>query len=442
MFKQLWEKYRVSNFRTNVLFCLILSVNVALLLFACGDMSIHHREAAGVFYSNDLAFMIARYSLSLFGQNDYALRLPFILIHICNMFLLYRISRLYLQKPRDSLIVVLIYALLPGVIFSALFVLKSGLIICITFLCCYYQIRFNKMPYFTMLIAAFVDGSFAILFFAFFFFTLKNKNMWGMFISLLLFALNMYLFGLDISGIPRNHFLSNLGQMMIFFSPLFLIYYCYTLINALKKQNNILVHIGAVSMFFVVLLSIRQNVDLESLFPMSVVALPVAVRQFFADMRMRLKPYRMAYVRRFTIILILLFAQSFVLYANKILYLFDVKSHFASSYYISKDLAKALRQKGIESIDVGNHRLALSLRFYGIEQAQSPYLLPTNDLSQTYENEIPIVYLGKKIAAFIILPSKQSTPIATTQAHTKQKDKDSKHIHTPHTTHKSNVPSP
>ncbi len=150
----------------------------------------------------------------------------------------------------------------------------------------------------------------------------------------------------------------------------------------------------------------------------------------------------MAYVRRFTIILILLFAQSFVLYANKILYLFDVKSHFASSYYISKDLAKALRQKGIESIDVGNHRLALSLRFYGIEQAQSPYLLPTNDLSQTYENEIPIVYLGKKIAAFIILPSKQSTPIATTQAHTKQKDKDSKHIHTPHTTHKSNAPSP
>ena len=60
MFKQLWEKYRVSNFRTNVLFCLILSVNVALLLFACGDMSIHHREAAGVFYSNDLGDLYVR----------------------------------------------------------------------------------------------------------------------------------------------------------------------------------------------------------------------------------------------------------------------------------------------------------------------------------------------------------------------------------------------
>lgn len=427
MFKRIWTRYKDSNFRTNVIFCLILGINLCFLFLACGDMSIHHKEAAGLFYSDDLAFVLARYSIALFGQNDYALRAPFILIHACNMFLFYKISRIYLKKPRDALVVVIIYALLPGIIFSALFVIKSGFIICVTLLCCYFQLKNQKiMLYAVMLVAVFLDGSFAILFFALFFFALKNKNVFGMSLSLLFFALNMYLFGLDISGVPRNHFLSNLGQMMFFFSPLLLLYYCYTLVNALRKQNNILVSIGATSMFFVILLSIRQNVDLESLFPMSVVALPVAIRQFFSDMRIRLSPFRTNYVRRFAVIFTLLLIQSFVLYYNKILYLFGIEQHFASSYYISKDIARELRQRGIESVGVGNDKLALTLRFYGIEQATTPYLLPIKNLNEHYENEIPIVYLGKKVASFVLLPTKQSSPITTTQARLKQKSKDSK----------------
>ena len=164
MIREIWEIYRDSNLRTNVLFCLILGINVFLLFLLCGDISIHYKEAFGVFYSQDLAFIIARFSLKLFGYNDYALRLPFILIHMCNMFLLYKISRIYLKKPRDALVVILIYALLPGVMFSALFVLKSGLIIFVALLCCYYQMRYQKMPYIVMFFAIFLDGIFAILF--------------------------------------------------------------------------------------------------------------------------------------------------------------------------------------------------------------------------------------------------------------------------------------
>ncbi|WP_334087226.1 hypothetical protein [Helicobacter typhlonius] len=417
-----------SNLRTNILFCVILCVNLCLLLFAIGGMSIDYKEAAGVFYSNDFVFVIARYCISLFGQNDYALRAPFMLIHACNMFLLYRISRIYLKKPSDALVVVLIYALLPGVMFSALFVIKSGIIIFVTLLCCYYQLKTQKMPYIVMLLALFLDGSFAILFFALFFFALKTKNVLGMFVSLLFFALNLHFLGLDISGIPRNHFMSNLGQMALFFSPLLLVYYCYTLFNALKKQTNILVDIGATSMFFVMLLSIRQEVDLENLFPMSVVALPVAVKQFFSDMRIRLSPFRANYVWRFVVILTFLCAQSFVLYYNKILYLFGTENHFASSRYISKELAHALHDMGISAIGVGSDKLALPLRFYGIEQAQKPYLLPMQNLNEHYENEIPIIYLGKKIASFVVLPSKQSSPMTTTQARLKQKSKDSKKL--------------
>ncbi|WP_231997552.1 hypothetical protein [Helicobacter cinaedi] len=420
----MWDIYRTSNLRTNVLFCLILGINVGMLLFACGDLSIHHREAAGVFYSQDLLFVVVRFFLDTFGWNDYVLRLPLILLHIGNMFLMYRISRLYLKKPRDSLIVVLVYALLPGVMLSALLVLKSGFIIFVSLLCCYYQMRFKRMPYVMMFVAVFLDGSFAVLFFALFFYTLRNKNTLGMFITLVFFALNMYIFGFDVSGSPRNYFLQNLGKMALYFSPLLLVYYFYTIVNALKKQNNILVDIGATSMFFVMLLSLRQDVDLESLFPMSVVALPVAIRHFFADMRVRLPNFRAVYVRRFVVIFALLCMQSLVLYGNKVLYLFGVQNHFASSYYISKDVANVLQSRGIESIKVSDSRLELALRFYGIKSEKNPYLLPITDLNESYVDEIDIVYLGKKVASFVVVPTSSGKPLSTTQAHkNKQIDK-------------------
>lgn len=424
MLKDMWDIYRTSNLRTNVLFCLILGINVGMLLFACGDLSIHHREAAGVFYSQDLLFVVVRFFLDTFGWNDYVLRLPLILLHIGNMFLMYRISRLYLKKPRDSLIVVLVYALLPGVMLSALLVLKSGFIIFVSLLCCYYQMRFKRMPYVMMFVAVFLDGSFAVLFFALFFYTLRNKNTLGVFITLVFFTLNMYIFGFDVSGSPRNYFLQNLGKMALYFSPLLLVYYFYTIVNALKKQNNILVDIGATSMFFVMLLSLRQDVDLESLFPMSVVALPVAIRHFFADMRVRLPNFRAVYVRRFVVIFALLCMQSLVLYGNKVLYLFGVQNHFASSYYISKDVANVLQSRGIESIKVSDSRLELALRFYGIKSEKNPYLLPITDLNESYVDEIDIVYLGKKVASFVVVPTSSGKPLSTTQAHkNKQIDK-------------------
>ncbi|TLD81552.1 hypothetical protein LS68_000505 [Helicobacter sp. MIT 05-5293] len=412
-----WENNR-SNFYTNLLFCAILFVDVVLIFVMNTEISIHHKEAAGIFYSHKLAYEIARFSLDIFGQNDYALRLPFILLHICNMILLFLISRIYCKKPYDALMVVLVYALLPGVIFSSLLVLKSGLIIFITLLCCYIQIRFHRFPYVVLFIAVFIDESFAILFFAFFFYALKTKNTLAMLISLVFFALNMYMFGLDISGKPRSYFVYNLGIMALFFSPLLLLYYIYTILNALRKQINLLVDIGATSLFFVLLLSLRQNVDLETLFPMSVVALPVVIKQFFSDIRIRLPAFRLAYLMRFVVIFSLLVLQSGVLYANKILYLFGTK-HFASSYYISKELASALKDRGLDGVKTSNYKLELALRFYGISHHSQWYLLPSPDLHETYENEIPIVYWGKKVASYVLVPSLHTKPLTKAQSRLK-----------------------
>lgn len=394
-----------SNLRINTLFGLIVCANVALLIFACYDLSIYHKEAYGVLYSHHIAFKLSRISMDLFGSNDYFLRAPFICLHICNMCLMFAISKMFLSKRRDSLVVVLVYAILPGVIFSSLFVIKSGLIIFIALLCCFLELKRKKMPYLVMAVSVFIDGSFAILFFACFFYALRIKNTQAMMISLIFFALNMHLFGLDISGVPRNYFISNLGTMALYFSPLLLIYYIYTLYNAITKQKCLLVDIGATSIFFVILLSFRQNVDLESLFPMSVVALPVALRQFFFDMRIRLKPFRKVYVRRFVVVFVLLVAQSFVLYANKILYIFgfDISNHFAYRHYIGKDVANALKARNINAIKTPDNKLQVVLKFYGISDNSQMLLIPLNDTQGNVTDKIEIVYLGRKVATFGII---------------------------------------
>lgn len=396
----------------NAIFVVILFVNAFALWLMIGDMSIHYKEAIGIFYDkHNIAFSIANTSISLFGQNDYALRFPFVFIHLCNMILFFCISRMYLKKPQDSLLVVIIYALLPGVMISSLLVLKSSIIIFVTLLICLVYMRFGRWVVLVAFVAIWIDESFAILFFALFLYFLRVKDTALALCNLLFFALNMYLYGLSFSGHPQNYFLVNLGMIVAFFSPLFLIYYIYSLHNALFKQKNILVFIGATSLFFVLLISLRQKVDLETFIPMSVSALPVAIKSFLSDMRVRLPRFRNAYVRRFVIIFVLLVCQSVLLYNNKLLYLINPKSHFAGQYHISKEVAQELKNKGITNIKVLDRRLELPLRFYGILSAEHLYLVQSLDINNAYENEIAIYYFGKKVAAFIITDDLTKFPI-------------------------------
>ena len=76
---------------------------------------------------------------------------------------------------------------------------------------------------------------------------------------------------------------------------------------------------------------------------------------------------------------------------------------------------------GIDAIKTSSRKLELALRFYGIKGSEEPYLMPVNNLNESYENEIPVIYLGKKVASFVIVPSVQSRPITTTQSRLRQK---------------------
>ncbi|PAF52291.1 glycosyltransferase family 39 protein [Helicobacter sp. 13S00477-4] len=389
----------------DILFFIIACLSVSLQFLMIGQISISYKEAYGFFYEKNFIFDLVRLSVEIFGQNDYALRVPFILLHFFNMLLIYAISRNYLKKPTDSLFAVLIYAMLPGVNFSAMLVIKSGFIIFISLLVCYINIRYKKIPYIVLFFSIFIDSSSSVLFLAVTFYAIKNKMPRTIIYCLCGFAINMYLFNMDIGGRPQGHFLDILSEMAMLFSPFLFIYYSYALYWAITKyEDNLMIYISVTSVVFALLLSIRQNVDSEIFIPMSVVGLPLMIKSFFNDMRIRLPRFRSRYKMRFLIVFITLFLEIFILFGNKWSYFFTSKDNFASNYYMAKEIAKALKQYGIEAIHLKDDKLALRLRFYGIKDSKDFRLIK---IPNGRKGDIGIEYMGRNIRSYNIIKLKK-----------------------------------
>ncbi|PAF44818.1 glycosyltransferase family 39 protein [Helicobacter sp. 11S02596-1] len=389
----------------DIFFLLIASGSVILQFWMISQMSISYKEAYGFFYEKNFVFDLARLSTQIFGQNDYALRGPFVVIHFLNMLLIYAISRNYLKKPTDSLFAVLVYAMLPGINLSAILLLKSGLIILVSLWICYINIRYKRIPYISLFLSIFIDGSFSVLLLAVVFYAMKNKMPKTIIYCLCGFGVNMYLFDLDIGGRPQGHFLDVLGEMAMLFSPFLFIYYSYALYWAItKNQNNLMTYIGVSSLVFVLLLSIRQNIDSDSFIPVSVVGLPVMIKSFFNDLRIRLPRFRTRYKMRFFIVFAVLFLETFCLFGNRLSYFFSAKDNFASGYYVVQELAGALKKYGINAVNTKDERLALRLLFYGIKDSKDLRLIK---IPNGTKGDIGITAMGRNIRTYNIIKIKK-----------------------------------
>lgn len=387
----------------DIFFLIIAFASIAVQLFMISQISISYKEAYGFFYSDDFIFDLARWSAELFGHNDYALRSPFVIVHFLNMILIYAISRVYLKKSTDSLFAVLVYAMLPGVNFSGILVTKSGWIILITLWMCYINLRYQRIPYLSLFLSVFIDSSSSVLFLAVAFYAIRNKMPKTMVYALCGFALNMNLFDFDIGGRPQGHFLDILGEFAMLFSPFLFIYYNYTLYWAItKNQNNLMVYISVTALVFDLLLSIRQNINSEIFAPMIVAGLPIMIKSFFHDMRVRLPRFRTRYKMRFFIVFAALFLETFCLFSNKLTYIFSAKNNFAINYYIAKELSSAIKKYGISSIHTKDEDLALRLKFYGIKDEGDFRLIK---IPNGTKGDIGISYMGRNIRSYNIVRS-------------------------------------
>ena len=382
---------------------LICLVDCAFLFYAVNSLSISYKEAEIFFEKTSLLGYILKASVHLFGQNDFALRAVMIAFHIISVILMYKVSKFYIKLEFDRLIAVLLFVLLPGTIASALIVNNAGICIALALFCIYlFHIRSKILFIAFFCLSFFIDGDFLIFYVGFFIFALYRRKPPLAWLSAILFLLTLYFFGFDTNGRPSGHFIDTFGIFAAVFSPFIFIFFVYTIYRIwVKEKKDLLWFIAICSFCFCMIASVRQRLELEQFLPFCVIATPLMVRLFFNSYRVRLPKFRKGYkICTISVMLFLTLNWAAIVF-NQIFYLFleDPTKHFVYKFDVAKELANKLKAAGIEEVTTDNERLALRLKFYGINSGYKN-LLVSADLDE--RSKFSIEKMGKVVANFNI----------------------------------------
>lgn len=395
----------ITNNKYKYYFYLSLSFLTFVLLFkAANSLSISYKEALNVFVNNSVLSLITNTSIYILGQNDLALRLPFILFYIFSVILMYKITENYFKYEKDRYISIVIFMVLPGVLSASLLVNSAIVVTTSTLLYLYYYKKNNKHSYFLLLLFLFVDNSFAILYLALFFYSLKNKDRKLVYVSLILFTLSMYIYGFSTDGKPRGFLVDTFAIYATVFSPFLFIYFLYSIYRAgIKDEKTLTWYISITALVLSLLFSFRQRIYIEDFAPYVVISLPFMLKTFFSAYRVRLKEFRTNYNILAILVVFMLSLNVILTFFNKPLYLIlpNSNKHFVYQYHFIKELSQELSKRGITSITTEDEELALRLKFYNIERGDD-YFLTLKDYDYPSE-KISIKYYGKELfVAYLI----------------------------------------
>lgn len=384
---------------------LVIITSVLFLLYGVSSLSIRYEEAVILFEGTSLVHYLVYFSTKLFGQTDLALRLPFIVLHVMSIVLLYKIGKLFLKQKIDRVVSVALYAMLPGVNSIAILVNGAYVAVFLTLLFIYfYMYGHKKVSFLVLVLALFADNSFSILYLSLFIYSIFKREKQLLVLSAVLFSISMYMFGFDTGGKPRGYFLDTLGIYAAIFSLFFFLYLVYALYRILiKEEKNILWYIAFSSLVLSLILSLRQRLLVEDFAVFVVIAVPLAVKVFFNSYRVRLPQHRKYHNFIFGTVFLFLTLNLAISYFNKPLYLImeDPSKHLAYKYHIAKDLADILKEKDINNLYIEDKELALRLKFYGIEDGGA-YKLTHSKFKKTDYEKINIKYYGKIVKSFYL----------------------------------------
>ncbi|RXJ65730.1 hypothetical protein CRV08_14670 [Halarcobacter ebronensis] len=386
------------------LFYAILFVVLSQLFFAVETLSISYKEALNVFVNNSLLSLITKASIYFFGQNDFALRVPFLIFYLLSVILMYNYTEDFFKNEKDRFISIVIFMVLPGLLSAALLVNSAIIVTFLTIFYLYYLKIFKKHCYLLLILFLFVDNSFSILFLALFFNALKEDDKKVIFITVTLFIISMLFYGFDTGGKPRGFLVDTFGIYASIFSPLLFIYFFYSIYrDGVKGNRDIVWFISATSLAFSLLFSFRQRIYIEDFAPFVVIYLPYMIRNFFHSLRVRLPQFRRRHYYITWATLLLLFINVMLTIYNKPLYLVleNPRKHFAYKYDIAKEVASILKANNINEIESDEKELLLRLKFYGIKKGHK-YFVSTRK-QYYYDLEIPIEYFDKTVATLYII---------------------------------------
>lgn len=392
----------------NYIFGITLATFFVVLIFVANSLSISYNEALNVLVNKSVLSYITKSSTYFFGNNDIAIRLPFIVLYVFSVILMYLLTKDYFKKEIDRLVNILIFMFLPGVVSASLLINSSIVVIFCTLVYLYYYKLYSKHNYYLLIFFLFVDNSFAVLFLALFFYSLSKNENKLLIISLILFGLSMYIYGFEASGKPRSYLLDTFGIYASIFSPLLFLYFFYSLYRVgIKGTRSIYWYISITAMIFSLLFSFRQKIYIEDFAPYVVISLPIMLKLFMHSLRVRLPEFRRLHYNIAKLSLFLLFINTFLLLYNKPLYLIldNPEKHFAYNYYFAKDIAKILKENKINNIKTFDRKLQKRLEFYGIVKGNDYFVSLYNPIK--YDNKFTIKYLNRDLLDIYVRKIKQ-----------------------------------
>lgn len=397
----------MTNIKYDYLFYFILSILVVILIYVSNTLSISYKEALNVFENSSVLTYITKTSIYIFGQNDIALRLPFIVFYTLSVLLMYKLTLNYFKYKKDQFLSILIFMILPGVLSASLLVNSAIVVLFFTLLYIYIYEKNKEHPIWLLFLLVFIDNSFAIFFLALFFFSLKEKEKKLIYLSLFLFSLSMYIYGFQTEGKPKGYFLDTFAIYATIFSPLMFIYFIYTIYRAgIKNERTFVWYISTTALLVSLLFSFRQRVYIEDFAPYVVISIPFMLKMFYHSYRVRLSVFRRKHYILGLIVLFMLLVNCLLTIINKPLYLFlpDEKKHFAYKYHFAKDIASKLKSYGINKINVNDERLQLRLKYYGIEKGNQFYV--SKNKNENVIKTLIISYYNKELIKLYIYEKK------------------------------------
>lgn len=386
------------------LFLIILFIVLSILFYTANNLSISYKEALNVFVNNSLLTILTNSSIYIFGQNDIALRLPFIIFYLLSVILMYKITENFFKKESDRLISISIFMVIPGLLSASILVNSAIVVTFFTLLYIYYYKSVKKHSYILLVLFLFIDNSFAIFFLSLFFYSLNKKDNKLLVFSLILFGLSMGIYGFDTGGKPRGFLVDTFAIYASIFSPLLFIYFFYSIYRSgIKKDRTLVWYISTTSLFFSFLFSFRQRIYIEDYAPFVVIFLPYMIKIFFHTIRVRLPQFRYRHYYTASLVVFILSINVLLTIVNKPLYLLleNPQKHFIFKYDFIKELSYKLKSNNIDEVNSEDKKLLLRLKFYGINEGNK-YYITTNE-QYFYDLKLPISYYGKIIqTAYII----------------------------------------
>jgi hypothetical protein len=360
----------MSSFSLRV--SLILAIDLLFLLWYGSTLSISKYEANIFFYADGWIHQLLEIATTLLGQNDMALRLPFLLMHLINAILIVLISLKYVKRQEDIYWILVLYLLIPGINSAALVVNQATPIILLTLLFIYIEQKQKLLSALFLILLSLLDNAFFFLIVAVFVYGLVNRYRVLLIASGIGIIGNATVFGIDIVLQNRGYFLDIFNTYAAIFSPPLFLFFIYTIYHLGVKERKalpLLWYIATISFVLALGLSLKQNLLLEEIAPFSVIAAPLMVMLFLNSYRIRLPEFRKIYQIVLTLVMGFLLLNSLVVFYNKPLYLLldNPKKHFSYEHHFTKELVRQLHKKGIRSVDSSDKSLLSKLKFYGIE---------------------------------------------------------------------------